>query len=139
MIQKALVLKTFPDNTAELSVQRQSACGGNCSGCGGCSSGKNVITVIADNPISAEKGQMVLVETKTSEIIRYAFLVYIIPVILLIVGYFSASFLSLSEPLCILIGFVFLCAGTVILHVFQKKKGIDAVKYSISSVMEEHL
>ena len=53
MRQTALVLKTFPDDTAEISVQRRSACGGNCSGCQGCDLSRNVITAMADNAAGA--------------------------------------------------------------------------------------
>ncbi len=137
MVQKALVLKTFPDNTAELSVQRKSACGGNCSGCERCNLRESIIRVTADNDVGAVSGQMVLVETKTRQIFRFAVLVYILPVIFLLLGYAAAYLMDLSEALCILAGFCFLLAGTAAVMVMQRKKKNDPVTYSITTVLEE--
>lgn len=137
MIQKALVLKTFPNKTAEISVQRQSACGGNCSGCEGCSFRENEIRVTAENIAGAAEGQKVLVQTKTRLIFRYAVLVYILPVIFLVIGYAAAFMLSLSEPICILTGFLALLAGSTVVIVFQRKKKDEAPSYYISTVLEE--
>lgn len=139
MRQKALVLKTFPDNTAELSVRRQSACGGNCSGCQGCDLRQNVITVTAENAAAARAGQMVTVETKTRLIFRYAVIVYIIPVLLLVIGYVAGMMLGLSEALCILIGFGLLLAGAAFIVAYYRKNKDNSLSYTISSVLEEHL
>ena len=137
MRQKALVLKTFPDDTAEISVKRQSACGGNCSGCEGCSLRENVIRVTAENRAGATAGQTVMVETKTRLIFRYAFIVYILPVLFLIIGYAAAMMLGLSEGLCILIGFALLLIGTALIIALYRKKKDKTLSYKISSVLEE--
>ncbi len=137
MVQRALVINTFPDDTAELSVQRKTACGGNCSGCEGCSARDSVIRVTAENRVGASSGQTVLVETKTRLIFKYAVLVYILPVVFLIIGYVAAFLLSLSEAMCILTGFCSLLAGTAVVMLFQRKKNSDSVSYSITAVLEE--
>ena len=137
MVQRALVINTFPDDTAELSVQRRTACGGNCSGCEGCSARDSVIRVTAENRVGASSGQTVLVETKTRLIFKYAVLVYILPVVFLIIGYIAAFLLSLSEAMCILTGFCSLLAGTAVVMLFQRKKNSDPVSYSITAVLEE--
>ena len=138
MRQTALVLKTFPDDTAEISVQRRSACGGNCSGCQGCDLSRNVITAMADNAAGARAGQMVTVETRTRLIFRYAVIVYIIPVLLLVMGYAAGMMLGLSEGLCILIGFGLLLAGMTIIVAYYRKNKDNSLSYTISSVLEEH-
>ena len=137
MIQKAVVLKTFPDNTAELSVERRSACGGNCSGCEGCSFRENVINIVAENSVSAVPGQTVIVESKTLQIFRYAVLVYILPVLFLVLGYVIPYLLGFSESVCILTGFLLLLAGTAGVILVQRKKKNDPVTYSISAIVEE--
>ena len=137
MIQKAVVLKTFPDNTAELSVERRSACGGNCSGCEGCSFRENVINIVAENSVSAVPGQMVIVESKTLQIFRYAVLVYILPVLFLVLGYVIPYLLGFSESVCILTGFLLLLAGTAGVILVQRKKKNDPVTYSINAIVEE--
>lgn len=137
MLQKAVVLKTFPDNTAELSVQRQSACGGNCSGCEGCSFRENVIRIIADNNVSARPGQTVIVETRSQLIFRYAVLVYILPVLFLVAGYVLADLLGFPESVCVLLGFIFLLFGTAVIILLQKKKKNNPVTYSINAIVED--
>ncbi len=137
MLQKAVVLKILPDNTAELEVQRQSACGGNCSGCEGCSFRENVIRIIADNNVSACPGQTVLVETRSRQIFRYAVMVYILPVLFLVAGYVMASLLGFSESICVLIAFLLLLAGTAVVILLQKKKKNDPVTYSINAIVED--
>ena len=138
MRQTALVLKTFPDDTAEISVQRRSACGGNCSGCQGCDLSRNVITAMADNAAGARAGQMVTVETRTRLIFRYAVIVYIIPVLLLVMGYAAGMMLGLSEGLCILIGFGLLLTGAALIVAYYRKNKDNSLSYTISSVLEEH-
>ena len=138
MRQTALVLKTFPDDTAEISVQRKSACGGNCSGCQGCDMRQNVITVTADNTAGAKAGQMVTVEARTRLIFRYAIIVYIIPVLLLVLGYAAGMMLGLSEGMCILIGFGLLLTGAALIVAYYRKNKDNSLSYTISSVLEEH-
>ena len=138
MRQTALVLKTFPDDTAEISVQRRSACGRNCSGCQGCDLRQNVITVKADNTAGARAGQMVTVEARTRLIFRYAIIVYIIPVLLLVLGYAAGMMLGLSEGMCILIGFGLLLTGAALIVAYYRKNKDNSLSYTISSVLEEH-
>ena len=138
MKQKALVLKTFPDDTAEISVNRQSACGGNCSGCEGCSLRENAIRVTAENKAGASEGQTVMVETNTRLIFRYAVLVYILPVLSLIIGYAAAMMFGLSEGLCILLGFALLLISSAFIIAYHRKKKDNPLSYTISSVLEEH-
>ena len=138
MQQKAVVLKTYPDNTAELSVQRQSACGGNCSGCEGCSFRENVIRIRADNNVSALPGQTVIVETRSRQIFRYAILIYILPVVFLVAGYLLASLLGFPESVCVLLGFLLLLAGTAVVIFLQIKKKNDPVTYSINAIVEDN-
>ena len=137
MLQKAVVLKTFPDKTAELSVQRQSACGGNCSGCEGCSFRENAIRIVADNNVSARPGQTVIVETRSCLILRYAFLVYILPVLFLVAGYVLAFMLGYAESVCVLLGFLLLLVGTALVILLQKRKKEDRITYSINAIVED--
>ena len=137
MIQKAVVLKTFPDNSAELLVERRSACGGNCSGCEDCSFRENAIHIIVENSVSAIPGQTVIVESKSRQIFRYAVLVYILPILLLVLGYIIPFLLGFTESVCILTGFLFLLAGTAGLILIQRKKKNNPVTYSINAIVEE--
>ena len=101
MTQNAIVTKLLPDGYALVSVQRESACGGNCASCGGCAS-PQVLTVRAKNGACAAIGDRVVIESRSSQILRAAALVYLLPLVLLFLGYFLASALHVTESLCIL-------------------------------------
>ena len=120
-------------------MQRRSACGGNCSGCEGCTFTENSICITAENKIGAVSGQTVFVETKTRLIFKFAVLVYILPIAFLILGYLVGYFLSFSEACRILCAFCLLLAGTFMVLIFQRKKSADSVSYSITSVLEDQL
>ncbi|MTI47776.1 SoxR reducing system RseC family protein [Sporosalibacterium faouarense] len=70
---------------AHLEVRRVSACGDKCGSCGG---GCNVpaTKVKIKNSLGAEKGDMVEVEMQTDFVLKSAFLVYIMPLILMVGG-----------------------------------------------------
>ncbi len=75
-----------PDGTAEVIGTRASACGESCAHCGGCGEGQKTIQVTARNPIGAKPGDMVRLESSTGEVIALAWLVYLLPVVLLLAG-----------------------------------------------------
>ena len=93
MVQTAKVTRVLADGRAEVAVKRQSACGHDCSKCGGgCSElmVSSTVAVIAANPVRAMPGDMVTVESSTSRVLGAAVIVYLVP---------SCSFRRLF-PLC---------------------------------------
>ena len=97
MIQTAKVTRLLGDGRAEVAVKRQSACGHDCSKCGGgCSElmVSSTVAVIAANPVRAMPGDMVRVESSTSGVLGAAVVVYLVPFLLFFLGYFLASALS---------------------------------------------
>ena len=80
MTQIATVERILDQNHAEISVPRKSACGHDCEECAGC----------AVNPIGAQPGQKVVVESSTQKMLGIVALVYAIPVALFLVGYVVA-------------------------------------------------
>ena len=98
MVQTAKVTRLLPDGRAEVSVKRQSACGHDCSKCGGgCSElmVSSTVAVIAANSIGAQPGDMVTVESSTGGVLGAAVMVYLVPFLLFFVGYFVAAALGL--------------------------------------------
>ena len=68
-----------------VKIERDSACGGNCAMCNACP-GKNMfVEVQTDIPLVC--GDKVKLETNTKFVLFSAFCVYILPIVLLIVGY----------------------------------------------------
>ncbi len=80
------VLTLNPDGTAEVEGSRSSACGENCAHCGGCGRGQKSIRVTAYNPIEAKPGDRVILESNAAQVVTLAYLVYLLPAVLLLVG-----------------------------------------------------
>ena len=124
MTQDAIVLKTFSNGKAEVAVTRGTACGSNCGNCESCIY-QNELHTEAINKIGAAKGQKVVLESRSALIYRAEFLVYILPMLMLVLGYVLAYTLGAGEGLCILSGFGGLLLAVCVLVISQKnKKGI---------------
>ena len=91
MQQKATVESVQPDGTAMLLVRRQSACSGDCHKCGGCGAVGQTLRIHAENPIGAQPGEIVYVESESKTVLSAAVLVYLLPLLLLFAGYFCAA------------------------------------------------
>ena len=96
MTQIATVERILDKNHAEISVPRKSACGHDCEECAGCGVTGAAVRAKATNPIDARPGQKVVVESSTSKMMRIILLVYLIPVVLFMAGYFITAFLTLK-------------------------------------------
>ena len=134
MTNDAVVTKLLPHNRAEVAVSRMSVCGGNCGSCGGCVS-ESEIKAVAENPIGAEPGQRVVIESNNKDFFGKAVLVYIMPLFLLLLGYLLAGILGRSEKLCVLVGFLGLVLGGLILVLLQKSNKLSNTKYKIKYII----
>jgi sigma-E factor negative regulatory protein RseC len=85
MEQFGLVIDTS-DDTATVNLQRHLTCE-NCGKCGILSgSGRRDLTVEALNPIQAQSGQRVIMETDDRQILFISFMLYLVPVAALLAG-----------------------------------------------------
>ena len=117
MIQTAKVTKVFPDGRAEVAVKRQSACGHDCSKCGGGCSEFTVssrVAAMAANPVRAMPGDMVRVESSTGGILKAAVVVYLVPFILFFLGYFVCAALQLSSGISAAVGGIGFAVGVLL-------------------------
>ena len=135
MTTSATVVKLVDRTRAEVEVERGTACGGNCGSCEACVF-QNTIRTIAHNTVSALPGQRVTIESKTSDVLGAAALLYIVPFILFFIGYAIASVLHLSEGLCIIAAAVFFAAGIVFNVVLQRNRKKAAITFEIIAVQE---
>ena len=85
MQQRGYVSKS-DEKSAKVIIQRESACGHSCSSCGGGCNDSNSIVLELENTLGAKKGQYVIVESKSSTILKTAFVAYMIPLMLMIAG-----------------------------------------------------
>ena len=91
MTQIATVEKILPGGMAEISVPRKSACGHDCEECAGCGVSGASVRAVARNDARAEVGQKVVVESSTKNLLGVMLLVYLLPIVLFLVGYFATG------------------------------------------------
>ncbi len=96
MTQIATVEKILDSHYAEISVPRKSACGHDCEECAGCGMTGAAIRAKALNEIGAAPGEKVVVESSTKKLMGVVLLVYMLPVVLFLLGYFLSEGLSES-------------------------------------------
>lgn len=96
MTQIATVEKLLVSGFAEIVVPRQSACAHECSECAGCGSTGAVVHAQARNPINAQPGQKVVVESSTKKLLGIAGLVYLVPLAMFLLGYALGAFAGLN-------------------------------------------
>ena len=131
MTQEAIVTKLLPNGMAEVAVTRTTACGGNCGSCESCIF-QSELKTSAKNLIDAKPGQRVLIESSSSRIYGAAMLVYIVPLLLMLLGFTFASLMGLSEEIGVLMSFVGLALGAAIVVLSQHRKKKDsAITFSI--------
>ena len=94
MTQIATVERILDADHAEISVPRKSACGHDCEECAGCGVSGASVYARASNPIGAQPGQKVVVESSTQKMLRIVVLVYLIPVVLFLAGYLIPALLG---------------------------------------------
>lgn len=90
MQQRGFVSKT-DEKMARIIIQRESACGHSCSSCGGGCNDSNSIILEIENTLDAKAGEYVIVESKSSTILKTAFVAYIMPLILMMIGIFLGT------------------------------------------------
>lgn len=115
MTQTATVSRILNNGTAEICVVRAGACSHDCSDCQGCMTVKQpTVYAQAGNPVHAKKGDIVTVESNNGPLLAIAVMVYLIPMMLMIIGYAVGSSLGLSQNGCILVAFAFFAASFVL-------------------------
>ena len=94
MTQVATVEKILRDGYVQISVPRKSACGHDCEECAGCGMTGAAIQARASDPIGVETGDKVVVQSETKKLLGVAALVYLLPVIGFLLGYFLSAGLA---------------------------------------------
>ena len=112
MVSKGVVTKTY-SNKATVLVQRSSACGHDCAECNLCKNPEIETEVL--NPINAKEGDTVVIETDTPKVLKNAFMLYMLPVIIFFVSYMVGVCLTDFLPfrivfigVCLVIWFLFI-------------------------------
>lgn len=138
MFKTGTVLSTTQHH-AVVQVIRTSACGEKCGSCkGGCS--VEDIFVEAINDLSAERGDIVEIEAKSSEIMGYASLLYILPLMVLIGSILAALKLfpqnAASEMIALAIGFGLMAISFFLIHRYARERTVD---FQITRIHRHHV
>jgi len=132
--QYGVVTQTI-DEKAMVSLQRHLAC----ESCGRCgilsgSGGKDVI-IEALNPIKAQPGQRVMLESDDRQVLFVAFMLYIVPLGGLVAGIFgwlkaaaSLGFTENQELISVAVGFGVMAAAFILIR-FWDRRMKDEPKY----------
>lgn len=119
-------VKRVEDGKMELELRRASGWGSNCKEC---SSSCEVAphSVVVSNSLDAKVGDFVEVQAEVSNLLKYTFILYMIPFMFLIAGIFIGNFLFRNlnidsrEMLSFLSGLVAVAISLLILKFMDKK------------------
>lgn len=131
MEQLVRVKEVYDNGTALVIHVRESACSGDCHKCSGCGAAKEAVLLTADNPIKAQKGDLVKVESETGPVLKAAVVLYVVPLVLFFLGYYLGTLPGNFGALAGCLGFVL---GVVIVVVYDRVvvKKAD-LKYTITA------
>ena len=118
MLQTGIV-KEITRDTAIVMIERSSSCGESCASCGLCPGQKAEVKAL--NEAGANVSDTVIISMADKKVLGAAFLVYIVPLIALIAGYFIGDAIFHKEALAILTGF-FLTALFFCVIIFADRK-----------------
>lgn len=116
------IVKKRKGSAAEVEIVRSSACGDNCASCGLCPGRKAVLE--AENAADAAEGDTVVIDMADKKVLCAAFLVYIVPVAALIIGYIAGEALFGGEAAGITAGFLLMILTFILIILTDKKRKI---------------
>ena len=109
------------NDQAQVRLERHSDCN-NCGACGG----QNIVLMEAENRIGARSGQHVEIELRNQNILKSAFIVFILPLSAIlagaVAGFWSYRFLHYGETLLeVTGGIIFFLLSVVYIKYIDKK------------------
>lgn len=134
MEQVVRVNRLLPDGRAEVFRVRESACSGDCHKCSGCGAAKQTVVLTARNAIGARVGDMVVITSSSSRVLKAAAVLYILPLVLFLTGYL------LGEQLWHrgwLLGLSGIALGMAIIKVYDRFLAKKEIEYTITSFAGE--
>ena len=130
MTQIATVEEILPGGYATISVPRKSACGHDCEECAGCGMTGAAIKAKAKNTVNAQPGQKVVVESSTQKLLGVVALVYVLPVVCFLLGYFLSEGLGEGVRYAIAIGAAALTMIPIVMYDRYARR-TNALTYTI--------
>ena len=117
MEQLVRIKETYDNGTALVVLVRESACSGDCHKCSGCGAAKETLLVTAQNPIRAEKGDLVSIRAESGPVLKAAAVLYMMPLVLFFLGYALGDALGISGGLA---GSLAFCLGVALVVLYDR-------------------
>ena len=135
MTQIGTVIRT-DNGKATVSVRRSAACKGcSAAGCMGCN---KTIEVSAENDAGASEGDKVEIESSSALILKYAVLVFLMPVVTAMIFYcIGYYFLFGDSAWSYLFALIPFAGSLAILYFFVEKKAAKETVYVITNVIAD--
>ena len=135
MEQLVRVRETYDDGTALVMHVRESACSGDCHKCSGCGAAKETLLLKAENPIGAQRGDLVKLESASGPVLKAAAVLYMLPMVLFFAGYFAGDSLWQQGAL---VGCAAFVAGIGLAVLYDRKIGkTEKNGYTITGFVEK--
>ena len=129
MEQTVRVHTCNPDGTAQVLHTRQSACSGDCHKCSGCGAAQEKLLLTAQNPIHAQPGDLVILQSESGPVLLAASVLYLVPLVLFFAGYAIAAALggngALGGCLAFMLGLALAIAYDRL--ILKKKKAVYTI------------
>ncbi|WP_300357794.1 SoxR reducing system RseC family protein [Fusobacterium sp.] len=104
-------------NKIKLRMFKESSCA-HCSGCGEANKLARELEITYDGNV--EIGDIVTFELEDMKMLKIGFIVYILPILMMIVGFFISKKMGAEEKLSVLVSFIFLIGSFACLHIYDK-------------------
>ena len=128
------IVKAINGEMCTVAVTRKTACGEGCAHCGGCAEA-GVQQCEARNVAGANIGDRVIIETSDKYVLKTAFLVYMMP-ILVFFAVFALADTILNQAASAACGAAAMVAVFAILHRLDKKLGNRCLS-EVTDITEE--
>ncbi len=139
MEKLGIVIKS-EDDFAEVIVQRTSACTGGCKTCSGCETPN--LTISLPNEIGAQAGDVVQLIGNSTSVIKYTFLMYVLPLMVFIISivfsynYMASINIENHELYSFLIGVIAFFLSYLFVRQVDKRKDITSEIIKMDKIID---
>ena len=135
MEQIVRVKEAHSNGTATVFLQRESACSGDCHKCSGCGAAKEIMIFEARNPIGAQRGDKVIIESQTAPVMKAVGIFYVLPLVLFFLGYLLGEIWGLGA----LFGILGFAAAIVLTVLYDRKIARKEQVHTITGYARGHV
>lgn len=121
-------------NKIKVKMFKESSCA-HCSGCGDASKLTRELDLFYNGEV--EIGDIVTFELEDAKMLKIGFLVYILPIIMMLIGFVISSKMGNSEKKSVFISFGFLIISFICLHIYDKYFVKEKVQMVVTAVEKD--